>query len=243
MKKLNLIAAAAIALFISSCFGIGPYIPSYNKVTDNVLNKDFLVYLPEGYEASDKDWPLVLYLHGVRERGSNLNKVKRHGPPMLIEKKDRKFPFILLVPQCPKNDLWYEASQLERLKDLLDKIEKNYRIDLDRVYITGNSMGGGGTWRMIEDYPERFAAAIPICSIGNPKKAPVLKDLPIWTFHGKHDPYIPYIVTERMVKALKAAGNKQVIFTLYEEKGHIVWTDAYNKPELFTWLLKHKRPK
>jgi predicted peptidase len=195
----------------------------------------YLLFLPQGYEATgEKKWPLILFLHGAGESGNNLSKVKTHGPPKIVEKK-RDFPFIVVSPQSPRFG-WNPAA----LNGLLDEVVASYKVDRDRVYLTGLSMGGFGTWALAAAHPERFAAIVPICGGGNPADAARLKDLPIWVFHGAKDPTVRVEQSEAMVNAIRKAGGKPK-FTVFPEAGHDSWTEAYNDPELFKWLLKHRR--
>jgi len=194
----------------------------------------YLLYLPAGYQGSEKRWPLMLFLHGSGESGTNLARVKAHGPPKVVESKS-DFPFILVSPQSPGHG-W----NAELLSELLDQIQHDYKVDPDRVYLTGLSMGGFGTWSLAAKHPERFAAVVPICGGGNTNDAPKLAKLPIWVFHGAQDKTVPPERSKAMVEALKAAGG-QPQFTLYPDAGHDSWTATYNNPELYEWLLKQKR--
>lgn len=195
---------------------------------------DYLLYLPSGYETSRQKWPLVLFLHGAGESGTELAKVKMHGPPKLVE-AGREFPFILVSPQCSSRG-WNADS----LNALLDDLVQTYRVDKDRVYVTGLSMGGYGTWSLAAAHPEKFAAIAPVCGGGNPKDAAKLARLPIWVFHGAKDPTVPLQRSEEMVQAINAAGGNPK-FTIYPEAGHDSWTETYNNPEFYTWLLAQKR--
>lgn len=195
---------------------------------------NYLLFLPEGYEQSDTKWPLMMFLHGAGESGNDLQKVKVHGPPKIVETK-RDFPFILVSPQSARGG-WDPPL----LNALLDEIISKYRVDEDRIYLTGLSMGGFGTWAMAAAYPDRFAAIVPICGGGNPADAPKLKSIPAWVFHGAKDPVVPLARSEAMVNALKAAGGS-VKFTVYPDAGHDSWTETYNNPELYEWLLQQKR--
>ncbi|MHB1038056.1 MAG: carboxylesterase family protein [Pirellulales bacterium] len=195
---------------------------------------DYLLFLPADYEKSDKAWPLILFLHGAGETGNDLAMVKKHGPPKIVETK-RDLPFIIVSPQSSGRG-W----NVETLNLLLDEIVSNYKVDKDRVYLTGLSMGGFGTWALAAAHPERFAAIVPICGGGNPGDARRLRNLPAWVFHGAKDPVVPLDRSEAMVKALKEAGGN-VKFTVYPEAGHDSWTAAYEDPELYKWLLEQKR--
>src|SRR5262245_28895211 len=141
----------------------------------------YLLYLPSGYEKAEKPFPLILFLHGRGECGDNLALVKKHGPPKIVESK-KDFGFIVVSPQCPT-----PGWQTDALLPVLDEIEANYKVDKERVYLTGLSMGGAGTWALAAAAPKRFAAAAPICGFGDPKGAEKLKGLPIWVFHGAKD--------------------------------------------------------
>ena len=195
---------------------------------------DYLLFRPAGYEQSQKKWPLMLFLHGAGESGRDLAKVKTHGPPKLVETKP-DFPFILVSPQSPGRG-WNP----DVLNALLDDLVRTYRVDPDRVYLTGLSMGGFGTWELAAAHPEKFAAIAPICGGGNPQNAKKLARLPIWVFHGAKDPVVPVRRSQEMVDALKAAG-ANVKFTVYPEAHHDSWTETYANPEFYQWLLEQKR--
>jgi len=194
---------------------------------------NYLLYLPEDYERSSKKWPLVLFLHGSGERGSDIELVKRNGPPKLVE-EGKKFAFILVSPQCPERTIWDNKMLIA----LLDEIESKYNVDKNREYLTGLSMGGHATWSLAIQYPERFAAIIPICAAGYPQDVYVLKDVPVWVFHGQKDDVVPITEGQQMVNALEKEGGS-VKFTIYPEAGHDAWTETYNNPEIYEWLLSH----
>jgi len=195
---------------------------------------NYLLFLPQGYDQSKQRWPLMLFLHGAGESGTNLAKVKVHGPPKIVESKT-DFPFILVSPQSPGFG-WNPDT----LNALLDDIVRHYRVDKHRIYLTGLSMGGFGTWALAAAHPEKFAAIAPICGGGDPADARKLVGLPIWVFHGGKDQVVPIQRSRDMVDAVKAAGGN-VKFTEYPEAGHDSWTETYNNPELYSWFLSHKR--
>ena len=197
---------------------------------------DYLLYLPEGYEQQDR-WPLMLFLHGAGERGHDLALVKKHGPPKLID-EGKTFPFIVVSPQCPSGS-WWSAKPLE-LTALLDEVSAKYKVDADRIYLTGLSMGGFGTWTLAAYTPQRFAAIVPICGGGEPLMTRMLGNVPSWVFHGAKDPVVPLKRSEDMVEALKRV-NRNVQFTVYPEALHDSWTETYDNPELYKWLLQQKR--
>ncbi len=210
---------------------------SRKQITKKVSLK-YLLYLPKGYgEKKDQKWPLMLFLHGAGERGDDLSLVKKHGPPKLID-QGKEFPFIVVSPQCPINSWWPE--QVDALTALLDEVQSKYAVDADRVYLTGLSMGGFGTWTLASRYPERFAAIAPICGGGDRYLVSRLKNVPAWVFHGEKDTTVPLQASKDMVDALKRAGGN-VQFTTYPEAGHDSWTETYNNPKLYEWFLSHHR--
>ncbi|HEX2908070.1 MAG TPA: prolyl oligopeptidase family serine peptidase [Phototrophicaceae bacterium] len=211
------------------------------KVTKTVGLK-YLLHLPPDYEAQPKQrWPLILFLHGMGERGDDLEVVKKHGLARIAEEQPELLArFVVVSPQCPLDLTW--PDELDALNALLDHCLQQYRIDRRRVYLTGLSMGGYGTWFLGMAHPERFAALAPICGGGVSARASTLKATPIWVFHGAKDRVVSPSESKRMVKALKACGNK-VKLTLYPEADHDSWTETYNNPELYEWFLSHQLAK
>jgi predicted peptidase len=199
---------------------------------------NYLLFLPEGYSEKSADrWPLILFLHGSGERGDDLNQVKRYGLPKRLETWP-DCPFVVVSPQCPAESYW--TFKLDALDALLDHVLKSYAVDPARVYLTGMSMGGLGTWLLAMIRPERFAALAPVCGRGNRTTACLIKDLPIWVFHGAKDETVPIGESERMVDALKACG-ADVRFTVYTDAGHDSWTETYDNSALYEWFLKHRK--
>ena len=144
----------------------------------------------------------------------------------------------MVSPQCPSPRVGWDT---EILNGLLDDVIAHYSVDQDRVYLTGLSMGGYGTWALASDAPQRFAAIAPICGGGNPRRmARRLSKMPIWVFHGGKDPTVPIKEAQDMVDALKAIGS-DVKFTVYPDAGHDSWTATYDNPDLYAWFLEHKR--
>jgi predicted peptidase len=206
---------------------------------------NYLLYFPKDYSATDgKRWPLMLFLHGSGERGTDVQRVATHGPMKLV-KQGTNFPFIIVAPQCPPKQLW----QSETLLQLLDEVTAKFAVDTNRIYLTGLSMGGYGAWQLGLQHPDRFAALVPICGGGNAidvvlgpgDKGETFKTLPVWAFHGAQDDVVPVDESERIVKGLKKQGVKEVKLTVYPEAKHDSWTATYNNPELYEWLAtKHR---
>lgn len=214
------------------------------ELTDHLLAKTitkelklhYYVYYPQA--AKQEEVPLVIFLHGAGERGSDLSLLTKHGLPKQAAAGE-EFPFILVAPQCPSDWTWERS--LAELDALLEELLAKYPIDRSRIYLTGLSMGGFGTWHWAARRPKAFAALVPICGgtmplLGFPEKIAVLKDVPIWVFHGTDDQVVPIWRSRELVEVLEQAGSN-VKFTQYEGVGHNSWDLAYNEPELLPWLL------
>lgn len=208
------------------------------KVIRNVA-MDYLLYLPDDFESKpDKQWPLLVFLHGSGERGNDLEKVKVHGPPKLIA-QGQTMPFVVLSPQCPSNTDWDTETLFALIKDIASR----YKVDEKRIYLTGLSMGGAATWDLAMAYPEYFAAIAPVCGPVNrnyPALAETLKDLPIKAFHGAMDDVVPVAGAASMIKRLQDIGNPATI-VIYPDANHDSWTKTYEDPELYKWFIKQTR--
>ena len=253
-------------------------VASFEKSITKKVGYHYLLSLPTGYDAAgEKTWPVILFLHGSGERGTDPWKVAVHGPPKLIrgpvpppvpapdtiapppplpESAEAralreqsaaflKANFIVVSPQCPSGTTWDDDGVLA----LLDEVMAKHKTDGHRVYLTGLSMGGFGTWSVAMKYPERFAAVVPICGGGSPtdirrasrEKKTALLSLGVWAFHGAKDPTVALEESETMVAALKKAGVTDLQLTVYPEAKHDSWTETYNNPALYAWLLQHRR--
>ncbi len=195
----------------------------------------YLLFLPENYN-SEKNWPVLLFLHGSGERGDNLELVKKHGPPKLAF--ELNLPFIIVSPQCMAGKRW----ETKPLIELMEHILSEHPADRQRIYLTGLSMGAFGTWELASAYPDFFAAVVPVCGGGNPDDACNLWNTPVWVFHGDGDEIVPPERSREMVNALKDCNGK-VKFTIYPETGHDSWTRTYANPKLYNWLLNHSLSK
>jgi predicted peptidase len=250
MKAIYLLCFALAASFLIGCaqteksemkFSLlergGQHSHTFNKTITKTLSCNYLLFLPENYGREKESWPLILFLHGAGERGSDIEKVKVHGPPKIVQTK-KDFPFIVVSPQCPEDEWWTDKTEM--LINLLDDIVARYDVDTERIYLTGLSMGGYGSWALASKYPDRFAAVVPICGGGDPILARTLKDVPIWAFHGAKDSVVPVEESKRLVEAVNARdGNAKL--TIYPDANHDSWTETYNNPKLYDWLLEHRR--
>lgn len=196
----------------------------------------YLLYLPSDY-AKQKQWPLIVYLHGGSLRGDDLEMLKRYGLAALLDKQV-SIPFVVASPQCPLGKAWVDEE--EAVLQLIDHVSRTYGVDPDRIYLTGHSLGGRGTWFLASRHPEKFAAIVPLAD-GPSDLAWVtpLKQVPVWTFHGTKDDLAPFERTEQFVNALKSAGG-QVKFTPLPDRDHFI-LDMYENKEIYDWLLQHKR--
>ena len=243
------------SLLLLGCLALTPALSSAQTKTQTahklkVVVSDkveirYQLHLPKGYDAkAGKKWPTILFLHGAGERGDDIEKVTVHGPPMIV-KDDPSFPFIVISPQCPVGERW----QPGQLIALLDSVSKKHAVDNKRVYLTGLSMGGYGSWELGVRHHERFAAIAPICGGGTTieirlarrVKDHPLKSLPVWAFHGAKDSVVPLGESERMVDAFKAIGNENVKLTVYPDANHNSWTETYDNSKLYEWFLSHSK--
>ncbi|GAB5406076.1 MAG: hypothetical protein Aurels2KO_43070 [Aureliella sp.] len=195
----------------------------------------YWLYLPDGYESNEQ-WPLLLFLHGGGEGGSDLELVKKHGPPKKLAAGE-SMPMIVVSPQNPSTTQFWDDQALAAL---LDELERALKVDSRRIYLTGLSRGGYGVWRLAIQNPDRFAALVPISGGGAQPYVKRIKGTPTWVFHGAKDRVIPVSESQRMVRALTAAGGN-VRLTVYPDAGHDAWTEAYDTPQLMSWLLEQKR--
>jgi len=201
---------------------------------------EYLLYLPDKYDGS-KPIPFMLFLHGRGESNGPLSLVKKWGPPRLVD-EGRKLPYIIASPQCPEEPhAWSDMRQQVKLVLLIRHLEQTLKIDKTRMYLTGLSMGGYGSWTMATHWPEKFAAVAPICGKGDPDEAAKLKDVPIWAWHGNKDTAVPLKHSKDMVAAIRKARGRRARLTVLEEIGHNSWSAAYSTPELYSWFNRHQK--
>jgi predicted peptidase len=229
-------AAIVLGLTLSMQQDVKP--DEFHRQITKTVSAKYLVSVPEGYDADKtKKWPLILFLHGAGERGDDVEKVKVHGPMKEIQ-NGRKIPAVVIAPQCPEGQWW----NMETLTALLDTAETKYRIDTDREYLTGLSMGGFGTWELAGLQPTRFAAIAPVCGGGNALLARRLMDIPMWVVHGDADPVVPVKESQSMVEAVEKAGGHPK-FTVVKDGGHDVWTAFYADDAFYMWLFAQSKAK
>jgi len=212
----------------------GKHAQSFDRLVNRGQSCLYWLYLPQEYDKKNQKWPMILFLHGSFVQGRDLSRIGTPIPPN-IEDIKKDFPFVVVTPQCPDE---YDAWPSDLLVDLVDEIVLKYNVDARRVYVTGVSLGGRGTWNVAIDYPERFAAIFPVCgTYGHPERISRIKDVPVWAFHGDQDKVVLFSDVKKMVEELKACGGN-VKFTIYEGAGHDISGRTYRNKELYKWLLQ-----
>ncbi len=205
-----------------------------------------------------KQYPVVLFLHGAGERGNDNETQLTYMDKIFGSSNFRqKYPCYVILPQCAENFRWCETDwtlpshtmpdtisvYLNAANQLLDSIVDAVNGDTSRLYITGMSMGGFGTWDLISRYPQKFAAAVPICGGADLDMACILKDMPIKTFHGSTDKLVKVTRTRNMTIAIHKCGGNKIDYTELTGKGHLIWNQVYNMPSTFQWMFAQKKNK
>ncbi len=213
----------------------------------------YRLYVPESYDASKK-YPVVVFLHGAGERGSDNSAQLVNGIQVLFDTHEAFKEAIVIAPQCPATKRWVETDwsagcyssdligeeQLATVMKILESVQGEYSTDTDRIYAMGLSMGGFGTWDLLTRHHDVFAAGVPICGSGDPNKADILSQVPIWTFHDTTDGVVPYNGTKTMYNSIKAAGGDKIKFTTYNQYAHAIWNVAAAEPGLVDWLFSQR---
>ena len=195
---------------------------------------NYLLYVPPAYARdSTSDWPLILFLHGSEQRGDDPSLLDDMALLAFAEKA-RDFPFVAVIPQCPRGTHWPPGFVME----VLDSVENALRIDHRRVYLTGFSLGGYGTWQTAAAFPGTFAAIAPICGISDLPDASRLAGIPIWAFHGARDVNVPVTESQKMIETLRKTG-ADARLTVYPDLAHDCWTMTYRDSRLYLWFLDH----
>jgi predicted peptidase len=230
------------------------------EFTDNSGTLPYRILFPNNYDK-EKNYPLILILHGAGERGTDNEAQLTHGGNLFLKKELREdYPALVVFPQCPEESYWSNVEKtgsmmfaefafqedgdptiaMLQLQKLLLDLKGTYRIDDNRIYVGGLSMGGMGTFEIVRRNPDTFAAAFSICGGAHPKTATTIKSVPWWVFHGDADMIVDYEHSQKMVEALKKEG-ADVKFTTYEDVNHNSWENAFAEPELIPWLFSHSK--
>lgn len=226
-----------------------------NNEKDSLLYRAIYPFINfEDCTNKNVKYPLVIFLHGAGERGNDNEKQLKHGVKIFTKPKNLiKYPCFVIAPQCPVGKRWVEVSwslpkhnmpekpseSVSLLMQLIDDFCKKYPVDTTRIYVTGLSMGGFGTWDVISRYPDKFAAAVPICGGGDENQASKIANIPIWAFHGGKDRVVKTYRTRNMIKAIKKEGGKPK-YTEFPKLGHFSWKAAYNTKGLLKWMFSQK---
>lgn len=237
--QLRAFSGTTLGIFLIGCATTLSPAPA-SRQTERVLRDGtvrYLLYLPAEYESSSRSWPLILFLHGSGERGTDLRLVKREGLPQWLDRWQR-FPFVVVSPQCPTRQDW----SIEALKALLDEVLATRRIDEERVYVTGLSTGAVASLKLAIRHPDRFAAIAAVTAHRIPENLCAIKAIPVRLFHNAGDGRVPVKKARDLLKAIEACGG-DVQLTLHPEQGHDAWTRTYETSELYEWFLKHRRPR
>lgn len=214
---------------VAGAIGIDTFEPN------STIADGYAVYLPEDYEKGTRSWPLVVFLHGSGERGHAPTMLSISGPLALV-RNGAQLPAIIVAPQCLPNSSWDPKTVIR----FVDHVTSRYQVDLERVYLVGFSMGGNGTWATAADYPERFAAIVPICGGADPDWSKSLTAIPIWAFHGANDNIVPLSQSERMIDAIRAAGG-QPRLTVISDAAHGICDRVCKQEGLWEWLIQQVR--
>lgn len=223
------------------------------KIFQNKTGKKmpYRLFLPTGYDKNKK-YPLILWLHGGGGRGNDNLKQITDGntsgfQAWVNSKHQAKYPSIVVAPQCPTGEQWTSwddkvklTEQIKIVMELLEDLQKTYSVDRERLYVSGQSMGGFAAWALISEYPDMFAAAVPVCAGGNETKAAQMINTPIWAFHGELDTAVKVERSRRMIAALKKAGGTP-LYTEYKGEGHVIWDRVFSEPELLPWVFAQKK--
>jgi len=201
---------------------------------------DYRIFVPHAYDSQQR-WPLIFFLHGRGQSGRDGRIPAEEGLGQAIKRRGQSFPFLAVFPQSAERTWSAGSKDARRALAILDEVCRDYSVDEDRVYLTGFSMGGGGTWSLAKACPERWAALVPVCGFGNPDWGADLAHIPSWCFHGAADEVVRVERTREMVEAIKGAGG-MIRYTEYPNVGHNSWDLTYETDELYEWLLQQRRP-
>jgi len=224
---------------------------SYNKFVENGDTLNYRLLYPDA--DTFRRYPLVVFLHGSGERGNDNEAQLKWGVQDLATDENMMLhPALVIAPQCPEKNSWSNFSRsdmkllpaatrpMQLLIALIHQLIKTMPVDTNRIYITGLSMGGYGTYDAIERFPGLFAAAVPVCGAGDTTRAAAIAHVPIWIFQGAEDPAVNPVYSLEMYTALVHAGAHPG-FTVYPERGHFSWLGVYDNPVLLEWLFRQHK--
>lgn len=237
MKAIINIILAGLLMTACASVAQSPSAGQQLAFKEHGISYQYLRYLPNNYTPKGAKMPVLIFLHGSGERGTDIIRVKIHGPPRIVD-QGKDLPFIIISPLLDDGEMW----ENERLDATLKAALRGINYDETRIYLTGLSLGGVGTWNWAIAEPNKFAAIIPIAAPSNLSFACKLKNTPIWLFHGLKDDVVSVVHSKDMEKWIKDYGGN-VKATYYPDAGHDSWTATYDNPEIYDWLLQHQRVK
>jgi predicted peptidase len=220
----------------------------FKTLVEDGRRHDYCVYVPPEYEPS-RAWPVILFLHGSGERGEDGLLQTDVGLPAAIRKNRRRYPAVVVMPQCRGGDVWWSEAMMTLALRCVEETSDAYHLDQNRIYVTGLSLGGAGAWHLGAKYARHVAAIVPVCGFadlgdGSPgvaqRLAVQLRGVPIWCFHGALDEHVPVQKSREMVAALRAAG-ATVQYTEIPDGGHFIWDQAYGDDRMVSWMLAQRR--
>ena len=236
LAALRLLSVSGQAASESDRSTAGQQVHTLQRQVAHKVELQYLLFLPSGYEKSTHAWPLILYLHGGSLRGDDIARMKKLGLSGKVE-TDPDFPFIVVSPQCPPGEIW---TDVDALGAIVDEVERTHRVDRDRIYVTGHSMGGRGALYVAFKMPERFAAVIALAPISPITAwAEKLAAVPLWLFYGPNDQFTRVQEVEELVHAIEAHGGHPQ-FTVLPGRDHYI-LDIYDRSDLYKWLAEQKR--
>ena len=242
----HLLTLAALALAMTARAADTGFVDKTYKGADGTEHK-YVLFVPHDYKKGTPT-PTILFLHGAGETKPKEGAKPKGTPKMPVEvglgpaikEREKTFPFLTIIPQAPRFGWGAGSDGAKMALGILEQVEKEYSVDPKRLYLTGLSMGGMGTWSLAMAMPDKWAAIVPICGRGDTKSADKIKDLPTWAFHGDADTAVNVSGSRDMIAAIKKAGGEPK-YTEYPGVGHNSWVKAYGTDELYEWLLKQKK--
>jgi predicted esterase len=242
MSVLKPLALSIVLLVVSGVVHAATPADFLSGTSTDGANLPFRYFVPPGYDSTQA-YPVILFLHGAGERGNNntaqLNNNANGALQLIGDAQLALQPIFMIAPQCPEND-WWSGATLTTAIGLVDQLASTYHIDPDRVYVTGLSMGGMGTWSAVTAQPTRFAAAVPMSGNGDTNPAASVASVPFWFFHANDDGTVGVSGSDALVAALRNAG-ASTIYTRYDFGNHGIWPVAYGHPLLYPWLVSQRR--